>query len=191
VGVELSATAVEWPALLASIEEKPGRYRRAGFLLKALEKGEPWLEDLSNSIDPTDGTMIQTAQAYDRVRDLITPESREPFDRFAGAFFWILTENSPYDEPPVRDLGPKSDPQLLFSSFSPESVSSYLATWKALDLDLLKGAFEAGLGHRAYRGSKARNGSIFEGRFRPYFTQWGDLLERAGTKGRGLIISFL
>ena len=91
----------------------------------------------------------------------------------------------------MRDLGPESDPQVFFSSFSPGSVASYLATWKGLDLDLLRGAFETGLGHRAYRGSKARNGAIFEGRFRPYFAQWGDLLEGAGAEGRGLIISVL
>lgn len=176
---------------MARIEEKPGRLRRAGFLFKALEKGEAWLEDHSESIDPTDGTMIQTAQAYDRVRDQIPPEQREPFDRFAGAFFWMWTEQSPYDGPPVRDLGPQSDPQVFFSSFSPESVASYLAIWRGLDLDLLREAFATGLGHQAYRASKARNGAIFEGRFLPYFTQWGDLLNIAEGKGRGVIISFL
>ncbi len=44
---------------------------------------------------------------------------------------------------------------------------------------------------RAYGGAKVRNQAIFEGTFRPYFSQWGDALEAASAQGRGIIISFL
>src|SRR3954454_20521780 len=103
VGIELAATAVDWPVLLHRIEEKPGRLRRANFFSKALDQGEPWVEDLTGALggegivpfDPTDSTMIQAGRAYDRIRNGLDQESRESFDRFAGAFFWIGTDHSP------------------------------------------------------------------------------------------------
>jgi hypothetical protein len=199
VGVELNATSVDWSVLLAKIEEKPGRLRRARFLLTALDQGEPWVEDLSGALggegvvpfDPTDSTMIQVAKAYDRIRNGLDQEARESFDRFAGAFFWIGIDHSPYDEPPVRDLGPESDPEILWSSFSPDSVAEYRAIWKGLDLDRLRGPFDEMKGHRAFNGSKARNRAIFEQRFRPYFVQFGAVLEAASAHERGLVLTFL
>ncbi len=190
MGVELSATAVDWSILLSKIEEKPTRLRRAKFLFGALEKREPWLEDLSEPLDPTDSTMTQAAEAYDRVRGLVEPEARERFDRYARAFFWMATARCPHDGPPVRDLGPKSDPQVFFSSFSPDSVASYLETWRSLNPECLRDPFEHGKGHIAFNGSKARNASLFEGRFWPYLVQWGGVLQAASDKGRGLIVSY-
>jgi hypothetical protein len=199
VGVELNATSVDWSVLLAKIEEKPGRLRRARFLLTALDQGEPWVEDLSGALggegvvpfDPTDSTMIQVAKAYDRIRNGLDHEARESFDRFTGAFFWIGIDHSPYDEPSVRDLGPESDPEILWSSFSPDSVAEYRAIWKGLDLDRLRGPFDEMKGHRAFNGSKARNSAIFEQRFRPYFVQFGAVLEAASAHERGLVLTFL
>ena len=198
VGVELAATAVDWPVLLHKIEEKPGRLRRASFFYKALDQGEPWVEDLSGAhggdaivpFDPTDSTMIQMGKAYDRVRNGLDQDSRESIDRFAGAFFWIGTDHSPHNEPPVRDLGPESDPEIFWSSFSPVSVVEYLATWQGIDVDRIRVPFDEMKGHRAFNGSKNRNDSLFEQRFRPYFVQCGAVLEAASRKGRGLVISF-
>jgi hypothetical protein len=198
VGIEISATSVDWPVLLQRIEEKPGRLRRASFFYNALDQGEPWVEDLSGALggegivpfDPTDSTMIQMGKAYDRIRNGLDQETRELFDRFAGAFFWIGTDHSPYAEPPVRDLGPKSDPEVFWSSFAPDSAANYLAVWKAIEVDRLRVPFDEMKGHRAFNGSKARNAAIFEQTFRPYFVQFGAVLEAATKKGRGLILSF-
>ena len=78
----------------------------------------------------------------------------------------------------------------FWSSFSPVSVVEYLATWQGIDVDRIRVPFDEMKGHRAFNGSKNRNDSLFEQRFRPYFVQCGAVLEAASRKGRGLVISF-
>ena len=170
----MSVTA--WPRLILSwprLVEGWQRTRGDQFLFDAGEAGESWLEDYrSPAFNANWHAASEASEIYDALRPRIGDDELRRGCDWLLSFFWNGTT-------PPREPGMTA----FAASLSPSAVRSFAALGDAIDLDLLRPAFDAAKDELNLRWFET-----FE-EFAAYVRQWVTLLHDANARDAGLVMT--
>src|SRR6266705_5516247 len=139
--MDVTAYIVDWNEVVT-------RYRAGSLsddVMEAWENDEAWIRDLEFGTD-SDSAYIAIAQAYEELREALTPDVRTVSDSF---FIPLITLDGYHQD--LKDGG-----AMFTISVNPESAARFAAIAERLDLESLRAAFSTGCSQKS-RTREKRN----------------------------------
>lgn len=170
----MSVTA--WPRLILDWPRVIEGWQRTGsddYLFAAGEAGETWLESYrSPEFNANWHVASEASDIYDALRAFLKDDDVRNACDWLASFF--CNEATPPKEPGVTAFA---------VSLNPTAVKSFAALGRALDLELLRPAFEA-----AQDGLDLRWFQTFD-EFASYLRRWVTLLHEAEARDAGIVMT--